>query len=255
MPPHAIHFLLLMSGSTILWGVLTGTLFGMARLPAVLQSFKVDWLDNTSHVMGLCFLIGSVHLTLAHVWNFWRNRRTLQALAQIGWIAITWAMYFTASAMVLNRVFPKAGYGLFGGGIVLVILFMTPPAKFKEEWFNHAMLPLNLVSSFVDVVSYIRLFAVGTASLAVAQAFNQMAIGDGINGFLHGVLAALVLFLGHALNIILSVMGVIVHGVRLNTLEFSGHLGMQWTGIPYQPFSRILPPETAGESVPISVKQ
>jgi V/A-type H+-transporting ATPase subunit I len=36
---------------------------------------------------------------------------------------------------------------------------------------------------------------------------------------------------------LLSVMGVMVHGMRLNTLEFSGHLGMQWTGVPFAPFS------------------
>jgi V/A-type H+-transporting ATPase subunit I len=50
--------------------------------------------------------------------------------------------------------------------------------------------------------------------------------------------AALILFLAHAMNILLSALGVIVHGVRLNTLEFSGHLGMQWTGIPFKPFRR-----------------
>jgi V/A-type H+-transporting ATPase subunit I len=90
----------------------------------------------------------------------------------------------------------------------------------------------------VDVVSYVRLFAVGSASLAVAVAFNQMAIGNGINSILSGVIAALILFMGHALNILLCAMGVLVHGVRLNTLEFSGHVGMQWAGFKYNPFAR-----------------
>ena len=52
--------------------------------------------------------------------------------------------------------------------MALIILFMTAPRDFKHEWFNHVMLPLNLVSNFVDLVSYIRLFAVGTAGYAVA---------------------------------------------------------------------------------------
>ena len=49
-------------------------------------------------------------------------------------------------------------------------------------------------------------------------------------------MAALILFLGHALNILLALMAVIVHGVRLNMLEFSGHLDMEWSGIKYEPF-------------------
>jgi len=41
---------------------------------------------------------------------------------------------------------------------------------------------------------------------------------------------------GHALNIVLGLMAIIVHGIRLNLLEFSGHLGMQWSGKEYSPF-------------------
>ena len=71
------------------------------------------------------------------------------------------------------------------------------------------------------------------------MAFNEMAIGAGISSFAAGLAAALILFLAHAMNITLCALGVIVHGVRLNTLEFSGHLGQQWTGFAYQPFARL----------------
>ena len=47
----------------------------------------------------------------------------------------------------------------------------------------------------------------------------------------------LVALAGHVLNILLGFMGVLVHAVRLNTLEFSNHAGMQWTGIAYRPFA------------------
>lgn len=254
VPAHAVRFLMIMSVCTIVWGLLTGTVFGLPRLPAFFQRFRLSWLDDTDNVMGLCFTIGTAHLTLAHLWNLWRNRRSLQVLAQAGWIAITWTMYFAANLFVLGQPFPAFGLPLFITGVALVVLFMTPRTKLREEWFNHAMLPLSLVSNFVDIVSYIRLFAVGTAGFAVAQAFNQMAIGDGVPNVLRGLAAALILFLGHALNVVLSVMGVIVHGVRLNTLEFSGHLGMQWTGLAYRPFSKKPRPERAEEPVRVSVR-
>jgi len=63
-----------------------------------------------------------------------------------------------------------------------------------------------------------------------------MALGSGINSIFSGIMAALILFLGHALNILLALMAVIVHGIRLNMLEFSGHLDMEWSGIEYKPF-------------------
>ena len=46
------------------------------------------------------------------------------------------------------------------------------------------------------------------------------------------------MFLAHTLNILLCVMGVLVHGIRLNTLEFSNHKGISWSGTPYRPFRR-----------------
>lgn len=231
--PSAVALLLIMSVCTIVWGALTGTWFGVTWRPIV------PALTRNETVMALCFLIGAVQLSIAHVWNIVRQRRSTQALAQLGWLAITWVMYFAANAMVLNRPFPRPMLGALAGGVALIALFMTPVRQLKTEWFNHVMLPLNLVSSFVDIVSYIRLFAVGTATVSVAQAFNGIALGGGGPiGLGRGLAAALILFLGHALNVVLAGMGVIVHGVRLNTLEFSGHLGMQWTGLPYRPFAR-----------------
>jgi V/A-type H+-transporting ATPase subunit I len=94
------------------------------------------------------------------------------------------------------------------------------------------------VSNFVDVVSYVRLFAVGMATFAIADAVNTMALDIGFSGILSGLFAGVILLFGHALNIALAAMGVLVHGVRLNTLEFSGHLGMEWTGQRYDPLAR-----------------
>jgi V/A-type H+-transporting ATPase subunit I len=105
----------------------------------------------------------------------------------------------------------------------------------KTEWIGHVMLPFDLIGNFVDLMSYIRLFAVGTASLAVAQAFNGMV---GFNSFFAGLFAAFVLFVGHSLNIILAFMGVLVHGIRLNALEFSNQMGLEWAGYAYQPFEK-----------------
>ncbi len=243
LPAHYLRLLQIMSVCTVAWGVLTGVYFGMQ--PAALRVLTIPWLAVEANMMLLCFFIGAVHLTVAHVWNVARMWNSPRALAQVGWICTTWTMFFTARTMVLGHPFPPYMFGALALGILLIVLFMTPIKLLKAEWFNHVMLPLNLVSNFVDVVSYLRLFAVGAASLSVASSFNAMAMNLGWPQPLAGLAGALILFLGHLVNIVLAAMGVMVHGVRLNTLEFSSHIGMQWSGSVYRPFARRAAPADA----------
>jgi V/A-type H+-transporting ATPase subunit I len=112
-------------------------------------------------------------------------------------------------------------------------------------------LPLNLltaISSFSDMVSYLRLFAIGLASKEVAVAFNRLALEVGFDSVIAALGAALLVLLGHSVNLLLGALGVVVHGLRLNLLEFSRHLNVTWSGIPYEPF-RVL---TASDLNPAS---
>ncbi len=240
-----IFFLLyLLSGATVIWGALTGTWFGLeriARLP-FLNSLVIDNINsfvgsNQIFMIYLCFFIGAIHLTIAHGIRVFRFINSRLALSQLGWICIVWSVFFIAGKLVLNKEVPAITLTLFILGAGLVILFSYPKKNiFKGALLSLADLPLKVISSFSDVVSYLRLFAVGYATVAVAMAFNNMALGSGINSIFSGVMAALILFLGHALNILLALMAVVVHGIRLNMLEFSGHLDMEWSGIKYEPF-------------------
>jgi len=100
-------------------------------------------------------------------------------------------------------------------------LFSYPKKNiFKGALLSLADLPLKVINSFSDVVSYLRLFAVGYATVAVAMAFNNMALELGVNSIFSGIVAVFILLLGHTLNILLALMAVIVHGIRLNMLEF-----------------------------------
>ena len=235
---RVITLLRVLSVGTIVWGVLTGNYFGVQALPSALVALRLDWLTDGNNVMALAFTIGVVHLTLAHAWNVVRFANSTRALVEVGWIATTWTMYFLTRQLVLGEPFPPYAWVLLGVGVALIVAFITPWHRLRQEWFTHAMLPLNLVSNFVDVVSYVRLYAVGAATFAVAESFNALAASVGLGGFVGGVVSALVLFFGHTLNVLLAAMGVLVHGVRLNTLEFAGHLGLSWTGHPYRPFAR-----------------
>ena len=99
--------------------------------------------------------------------------------------------------------------------------------------------PFNVVGSFTDVLSYIRLFAVGLAGACIATSFNGMAFDVcSVSPWLLPA-GALVVIFGHLLNIGLAFLSVLVHAVRLNTLEFSNHVGLSWSGQAFQPFKKI----------------
>lgn len=82
------------------------------------------------------------------------------------------------------------------------------------------------------------MFAVGIATVALADAANELAMGIGFSNFFMGFITTLILVIGHVFNIVLGAMSVLVHDLRLNLLEFSGHLDMEWSGFNYNPFRK-----------------
>ena len=123
-----------------------------------------------------------------------------------------------------------------GIGMLLPMLFSFPhrnPILRVLGGFASSLLPL--VGTFGDTMSYIRLMAVGMASYYIAFAFNGLAV-QLAEVATWGVAWIVVLF-GHGLNLGLCAIAIFAHGVRLNMLEFSNNVGVQWAGREYQPFA------------------
>ncbi|MCE9612973.1 MAG: hypothetical protein K8T26_01770 [Lentisphaerae bacterium] len=238
--PEPFQLMYLFSAVTIVVGVLTGTYFGLTELALPVPCLRTisAWLNQSNNMMHLCLLIGAVHLTVAHAWNGARVINTLQCLAQAGWIGLTWMLFAVAETMLLGAPFHRWVGWMGAGSILAILVFMTPPAKLKTDWINHAMLPLSVMSGFGDILSYLRLFALGVAGVQLAMAFDTIAATVGFHSIGRAIGASVVLLLGHGLNIILGAMSVLVHGIRLNALEFSMHMGLEWSGSPYKPFAR-----------------
>lgn len=252
----ATMLLWVLSIATIVWGALTGTWFGLeaAMKVPILRAVTVPILANypdyfgvsatvqQNAIMKFCFILGTVQLSLACVMSIKRKltERNLSWIADLGWLIAICAIYFLALYLVIGENIPLAPVGACVGiGFVLVVLFggMAPGKSFsqglKAGLADAFTVFLNTISAFGNVMSYIRLFAVGMASLAIAQSFNNMAAG--FEGPLV-IVAALIMIVGHVLNLVMGFLSVVVHGVRLNLLEFSGQLGMEWAGIAYDPF-------------------
>jgi V/A-type H+-transporting ATPase subunit I len=234
-PQHAKATLLLsvLSCSAIVWGAFSGSFFGQQWLSGRGVSALVPALNDAKFFQTLCFFLGAVHLSIAHGWRTILKLPSLSALADFGWLLIVWASFFLARTLILSDPFPWFGKPVLFSGIGLVVLFTNPQKNMlKAVGEGLGTIALGLVNSFTDVVSYIRLFAVGMAGVAIAEATNAMAASSG-----NAISAIVIVSIGHALNLVLGPMSVLVHGIRLNVLEFSGHAGVSWSGIEYKPLS------------------
>ena len=242
---YIFHLLYLMSSFAVIWGALTANYFGITfkSTPLIIDALSNNWLIGygdkdiaANNVMFLCFIIATIHLVIGHLWNFIRKINSWQSLIDLGWIFSTITMFYAVGYMVLNNPFPAIMIWFLITGISLITLGLI----LQKSYFGLVTLVLDVISNFVDIISYVRLYAVGAASYAIANAFNTMAIeAYGSNGIILGsIIAALTLFGGHTLNILLGAMGILVHGIRLNTLEFSSHAGIQWGGVHFKPFKK-----------------
>lgn len=225
------YLLYLFSSCAVFWGLLTGTVFGAQWCQAAGLKPLAPLLNNTKFLQAFCFFVGATHLTLGHLWQASRKAPSLSALSDIGWVCILWTAYYAARLLILNDPFPHFAKWLGIAGLTLVLLFTNPQRNIiKAIGYGLGAIALGLINNFTDVVSYIRLFAVGLAGVAIADTVNTLATGLG-----SGIARLIVLCIGHAVNLMLGLLSVLVHGVRLNVLEFSGHAGISWSGAEYKP--------------------
>lgn len=232
---NTIPLFYILSSCAILWGILTGTFFGQEWLLRLGARPLLPKLNDPKFMQTFCFFLGALHLSIAHSWRASLKFPALEALADVGWICVLWGAFFLARTLILGEVFPAWGKGLIIAGVALAVLFSHPQANIlKAIAKGLGTVALSLMNNFTDVVSYVRLFAVGLAAVAIAETTNVMAsgLGNSVPALLASIMIVIV---GHGLNIVLGPIAVLVHGVRLNVLEFSGHANVTWSGLVYEP--------------------
>ena len=231
------------TGVSLAYGVLAGSFFGKSPSEnSLLGYFHVIDINDFQSMMRLSVVVGTLHIVLANCVMVWLRRKNLTALGSVGWIVTV------LSGLVLwiwepDSVIFLAGKWAIVVGLLLVFLFTSErPLKKPVDilWrMVHGFKALtNLSKAFGDVLSYMRLFALGLASASLAVVFNQLAVTaaksfPGI-GLLVGLL---VLLLGHSLNFILAIMSGVVHGMRLNFIEFY-NWSISEEGYPFRAFSK-----------------
>jgi V/A-type H+-transporting ATPase subunit I len=252
--------LMLLSFSNIAWGVLTCTWFGIdaARLPTFFKSISLPWISNAvaaesaeskalvdQNLQIFCFSLALLQLSVAHIKGIIRNIKSLNLVGELGSLGMLAGRFNVVLSLVVSndyRRIPFLPVSLYviAGGFALSFVFASYEGSIIKSIVNSLQniisVILGITNVFSDIMSYIRLWAVGLAGASISATVNTMA-GPLLGNFLI-FLGIILLVFGHGLNIILNVLSVLVHGVRLNTLEFSGHLGLTWSGTAYRPFAK-----------------
>ena len=214
-------------GCSVVYGVLVGSYFGVAPAEdSPLAVLKVLDVNSYQTMMQISIVIGVLHLVLGNAIVAYLNRRRSIALASLGWIAGLFGGLLLAFSAAETPAY-AAGTYLLAGGLLAVFLFSSErgfggkPSTYLWRALDGIKALTGVMGIFGDVLSYMRLFALGLASASLALTFNELAlqIKDAVPG-LGLLLAILLLIVGHVLNLGLSIMSGVVHGLRLNFMEF-----------------------------------
>ena len=261
--PQGLFLLLLLGISNTAWGVLTCAWFGLEldKVPQILKDLSLPMISEangtpkdevTRNLQIFCFSLGLVHLSIAHLNNFFKyiKAKSPRCISDLGIISMLFGIYNLVLLLIVGKEYTVIPEGelflpvllsIIGFGFLLNFTFGSYETSMKQaissSLQNSITMVLGIVSLFSDIMSYIRLWAVSLAGAAIAGTVNLL-VGGTLGSFL--VFLGIILFVfGHGMNMVLCVLSVLVHGVRLNTLEFSGHVGLNWSGRAYKPSAKI----------------
>jgi V/A-type H+-transporting ATPase subunit I len=225
---------------SLLYGMLVGSYFGVTpQKGTLLSKFHVLDMSDSDLMMKISVVIGCIHVILGALLDAARHKNWLEGLESLGWACIVSGglTLLLSTAFAPDFLKPLAIF-LAGAGALLVLLFAAPFEKPLPRLMKGLLGLTKLSGAFGDVLSYLRLFALGLASGSLAAEFNNMAMG--INDAMPGVglfFALLVLLLGHLVNLVLGLASAVIHGLRLNVIEFF-NWGLKEEGSLFKPFRR-----------------
>lgn len=229
----------MLSCSVIFFGIISASYFGVFLRPdnplnkLVLLDFGSK--EGQNQVMLVSVIMGMVHISIALAIKFYRTRD----LPTLGWIIVIWSGYALLTSRMVKGVDNPVAMYIAIVGLGLVVLFTSSSRNPILRILIGLNGALGVVQLLADCLSYLRLFALGLATMYMCQTFNMLAEmpykGLPYVGFIPAIL---ILVFGHAINLLLGIMGGVVHGLRLNFLEW-----YRWCyegdGLAFKPFRKI----------------
>ncbi|MES0883441.1 V-type ATP synthase subunit I [Roseibium sp. SCP14] len=228
--------------STTAFGVATGSYFGVSPPDgSFLAHLKVLHLKDVDTMMKITLTIGVVHIVLANLLRAFHEKTRSGRYQPIGWSLV--AFGGLATFLGQGTIFATVGPASIILGLLTVGFFGSDRKVDSVKSgglriFDGLAALARIVNIFSDVLSYMRLFALGLAAASLAETINSLS--GQLNHAVPGIgllIALLVLSIGHAINIGLGVIAGFVHGLRLNVIEFF-NWGLKDEGKPFRPFKK-----------------
>lgn len=228
-----------LGAGTFIFGVLSGTLFGINLIESdipVITELKSIFLDR-NQLFYLSMIIGLVQISIGLIIraiNKARQNGALHAVNPLGWFLLIYGML---DNFVLNITGPFAQYVIYLS--LGMIIFFSAPGKNIFKQFGIGLWDLyGITGLFGDVLSYIRLFAIGISSAILGFVVNDIALQvKTAIPYAGPVLFIIILLIGHTGNLLISSLGSFVHPMRLTFVEFYKNAGFAGGGKEYKPFS------------------
>ena len=227
------------------WGFIRSLGLNKVMVPSD-SKFVVPGMGEYDWNMVLALVCGVIHISLAQFTKACvetRNKGFLGSLGTWGWTLLI-VGGVAVGALGLLKVFDSSvtKIAIIAVGVVSVLcifflrdLHKNPLINFGNGLWETYNTATGLLS---DVLSYLRLYALGLAGGLLGGAFNDLAVMVRGNGGLGWVWFVLLLVVGHVLNIAMSGLSAFVHPLRLNFLEFFKNAGYEGTGRKYAPLAK-----------------
>ena len=248
-------------GATTLFGFYTGSLFGMS-IPDMLGYESIaasPFLDFQNQFFSLALALGVVQILFGMLLNICLQTKLFgftSTFGLLGWFIILLSGCLAVGLPMINESLviswftasSPAFYAAMGVGAVLMLLLnnikRNPLINIGSGLWDAYN---NITGLLSDVLSYIRLFAIGLSGGVLAQVFNSLALGltgldAGIESFGVGTVfqiigATAILLIGHGINLFMSAISSFVHPMRLTFVEFYKNAGFEMTTRQFEPLT------------------
>lgn len=232
-----LTLLQLFGASTLVIGYISGTLFGLTMGEVPLFSSQKDFFLTQDQLFQTALYIGLVQILFGMGVQVYKKvifEGWIHALNKVGWIVLSLSML---DLFVLEKMTAITGITAWVG-VGLIVFFGSP----KDGWLKSFGMGLadlyNITGVAGDLLSYIRLFALGASSAILGLVINNIALSAQGVPYVGIVLTIIILVVGHTANMMLAGLSAFVHPMRLTFVEFYKNVGFLGGGKPYQPLER-----------------
>jgi V/A-type H+/Na+-transporting ATPase subunit I len=235
-----------LGSATVLFGIISGTMFGVNLIEAdiaILDNFRDKFFDS-NQMFNLALIFGGIQIIFGmfvKAINLTRQHGFAYALATIGWLLLILGM-LARFVLIHFNILPDTDKIMMYAVLIsagIMILFLNDPkanifVRFgKGIWESYGM----ITGVFGDLLSYIRLFALGISSAILGLVINSIGMNMLGIPYIGPVLFIVFLAIGHLANILISSLGSFVHPMRLTFVEFYKNAGFSGGGKAYKPFT------------------